>query len=142
MPGVYAVHRQTKAVSPELKRFVVTEDASGSGALTISPAIIATGVYKNVSALPADNAILTFDGSANTSYRRSLLFQKGFAAFGTADLVKPPNENASSKNFQGLSMRCIVDSYDPRTDILITRLDILYGYTMLRPQLASSIWHT
>lgn len=141
LPGVFRVHPETKAAEQGLRQFVVLADFQGTGALQISPAIIPSGRYQNVTVAPADNANLTFMGSANQSYRRSVLFDKGFGCFATADLVLPPNEKASIKRFENISLRCIVDSYDPRQDLLITRLDVLYGYTILREQLAVNIWH-
>jgi hypothetical protein len=85
---------------------------------------------------------MTFIGAASTAYKRSLLFQKGFACFGTADLVLPPNQKATRKVYDGISMRLIQDYYDGVKDRLYTRLDVLYGYKVLRPDLAVNIWHT
>jgi hypothetical protein len=139
---VFDVHPETKASTGVLKQFTVTADATGAGTLTITPAIIASGPHQNVSAVPDDDDILTFVGAASTAYKQSVLFQKGFAAFGTADLVLPPNQKASRKVYDGISLRIIQDYYDGVKDRLYTRLDVLYGNKILRPDLAQKIWHT
>ncbi|MCF6327586.1 MAG: hypothetical protein L3J21_09890 [Devosiaceae bacterium] len=142
MPGVFAVHPETKANIGELRQFAVLADFNGAGTISVSPALIVTGPYQNCSASPADNAPLTFVGEASTAYKQSLLFQKGFACFATADLVIPPNQQVSRQNFEGISMRIIEDSFDVVNDRLYTRVDVLYGFKMLRPGLACKLLHT
>jgi len=121
---------------------VVLDDAAGAGTLSISPAIVASGPYQNVDAAPADNAALTFKGASATTYNQSLLFQKGFAAIGFADLVLPKGVHMANRKVKdGISMRLVSD-YDVINDRVLTRLDVLYGYKVLRPQLACKILHT
>ena len=139
---VFAVHPETKVSTGVLKQFTVTTAATGAGDLVISPAIIASGPHQNVSAIPDDGDVLTFVGAASTAYKQSLLFQKGFACIGTADLVLPKGVHmASRQNYDGISMR-IVQDYDVVNDRVLTRLDCLYGFKVLRPDLAVKIWHT
>ncbi len=135
--GVFDVHPETKQSTGQLKQFVVTADASsGATSLSVSPAIIASGASQNVSAAPADNAVLTFAGSASTAVGTSLLFQKEAFAFATADLVMPKGVDFAAREvLDGISMR-IVRQYDINNDKFPTRLDVLYGYKTLRPQLA------
>lgn len=140
--NVYSVHPETKESTGVLQQFTVLADAAGAGTLSIAPNIITGGAYKNVDSVPANNAALTFLGAASTVYNQSLLFQKGFAAFGTADLVMPKGVHmASRRNFDGISMRLISD-YDVTNDRMLTRLDVLYGFKVLRPQLAVKLLHT
>ena len=139
---VFDVHPETKESTGVLKQFTVTADATGAGDLTITPAIIASGPHQNVSAIPDDDDVLTFVGAASTAYKQSLLFQKGFACMGTADLVLPKGTHmASRQNYDGISMR-IVQDYDVVKDRVYTRLDCLYGFKLLRPDLAVKLWHT
>lgn len=140
--GVFDVHPESKVTRAELKQFTVLADFTGAGTITCSPAIISSGPYKNCSASAANNQKLVFVGAASTAYKQSLLFQKGFACFGTADLVLPPGEKASRLNKDGISLRIIQDYYDGVKDRLYTRLDILYGYKVLRPSLAVKVLHT
>lgn len=133
--GVYSVHPETKVSTGVLQQFVI-----GSGATTtsfhISPSIITSGATQNVSGSPADNAAVTFAGTASTAVQTSLLFQKGAFAFATADLVMPQGVDFASRQvLDGVSMR-IVRAYDINNDKFPCRLDVLYGYKTLRAQLA------
>jgi hypothetical protein len=48
----------------------------------ISPAIIAGGAYQNVTARPADNAVITVvSGSASTAYTQNLIWHKDAITF-------------------------------------------------------------
>lgn len=133
--GVYSVHPETKVSTGVLQQFVI-----GSGATTtsfpISPAIVTSGATQNVSGSPADNAAITFAGTASTAVQTSLLFQKEAFAFATADLVMPQGVDFAAREvMDGLSMR-IVRAYDINNDKFPCRLDVLYGYKTLRAQLA------
>ena len=134
--GVYSVHPETKVSTGVLQQFVI-----GSGATTtsfpITPAIVTSGATQNVSGSPADNAAITFAGTASTAVQTSLLFQKEAFAFATADLVMPQGVDFAAREvMDGLSMR-IVRAYDINNDKFPCRLDILYGYQTLRAQLAA-----
>lgn len=140
--GVFDVHPETKASTGVLKQFVVLVGGTGTATLTVSPALIATGPHQNASAAAANNATITFLGAASTAYNQSLLFQRGFAAFGTADLILPKGVHMASRQvYDGLSMR-IVQNYDIVKDVVYTRADVLYGHAVLRPQLGSRQLHT
>ncbi|MHB1099383.1 MAG: P22 phage major capsid protein family protein [Burkholderiales bacterium] len=142
--NVYRVHPETKLSTGELQEFTVrTDHVGGAGTLDISPGIIITGPYQNCSAQAATGAAITFKGAASTAYKQSLLFQKGFACFATADLVLPTKGvmAASRQVYDGISMRMVQD-YDVVKDRIYTRLDVLYGYKILRPQLAVKVLHT
>jgi len=139
---VYDVHPETKASTGVLKQFTVLADFTGAGTITCAPALIATGPYQNASASAANNKKLTFIGAASTAYNRSLLFNKGFAVFGSADLVLPKGTHMASRQvYDDISMRLVQD-YDVVKDRMYTRIDTLYGYKVLRPQLACVIKHT
>lgn len=140
--GCNAVHPETKEDTGVLKRFVVTAALSAAGNLSISPAIIKSGPHQNVSAYPTDGGDITTIGVAGTTYNQSLLFQKGFMALGTADLVMPNGvDMASRQNYDGISLRLIRD-YDISKDRIYTRIDCLYGSKVLRPDLAYRLLHT
>ncbi|HEY5723146.1 MAG TPA: P22 phage major capsid protein family protein [Allosphingosinicella sp.] len=135
--GVNSVHPETKADSGVLQQFVVTADyAGGAGDLSVSPAFISTGPTQNVSALPADNAAISIAGTASTNYGQSLLFHPDAFGFATADLVMPSGVDFARREvLDGVSMR-VVRQYDINTDRFPTRIDVLYGFKTLRPQLA------
>ena len=133
--GVFSVHPETKVSTGVLQQFVI-----GAGATTtsfpITPAIVATGATQNVSNTAADNSAVTFLGTASTAVQTGLLYQKEAFAFATADLVMPSGVDFASRQvLDGISMR-IVRQYDINNDKFPCRLDVLYGYKTLRPQLA------
>jgi len=141
--NVTAVHPETKVPLGVRQQFVVTEDVnsngSGQATIQISPAIYsAAGARQNVSAAPADNAPLLFAAGSGggVTYGQSLLFHEDAFTFATADLVMPRGVDWGAREvYDGISMR-IVRQYDINADKFPTRLDIVYGYKTLRPQLA------
>jgi hypothetical protein len=144
--SVNAVHAETKQDLGYLKQFVVTADATpgaGGGSLFISPSIISSGARQNVSAAPADGAEVFKRESDDTTaignaadYYVGLGFHKDAFAFATADLVMPKGVDFAAREIMdGLSMR-IVRQYDINNDNLPCRIDLLYGYKTIRPELA------
>lgn len=133
--GVFRVHPETKQATNALQQFVVGTGATATS-YPISPAIVTTGAGQNVSVSPANGAAVTLAGTANTPYGLSMAYQKGAFAFATADLVMPRGVDFASREvFDGISMR-IVRQYDINTDKFPCRLDVLYGFKTVRPQLA------
>lgn len=143
---VFDVHPETKATLATLKRFVVTADATpgaGGGSLFIYPGIVASGSKQNVSAAAADGKIIykrESDGSTGignaADYSISMGYHKDAFAFSTADLVMPSGVDFSAREvLDGISMR-IVRDYDINNDQFPCRIDVLYGYKTIRPQLA------
>lgn len=138
--GVFDVNPVTKATLPFLKQFVVKSDGSsnagGNLTLTIAPQIITTGAFQTVSAAPADNAALTFVGTANTSYTNNLYFDRNAFALVTVPMVKPPGAvECSRMSKNGISVR-VIPFYDGTNDKSTWRLDVLYGTKTIDPRLA------
>ena len=138
----YAVHPETKATLRYLQPQVVTEDyAGGAGSLKISPGIVSSGAKQNVSAaIAADQLIVKVGAGASETYIQSLGFHKDAFAFVTADLIDVAKFGAwGSRQVQdGISLR-IARQYDITNDKIPTRMDVLYGYKTVRPQLACRI---
>lgn len=138
--GVYDVNPVTKATLPILKQFVVkangSSDGSGNLTLTIAPQIITSGAFQTVSAAPADNAALTFLGTANTNYSNALMFDKNAFALCMVPMVKPPGSvDCSRQSKNGISVR-VIPYYDGTNDVSNWRLDVLYGTKTIDPRLA------
>lgn len=140
--GVNRVHPETKDDTGILQQFVITEDyAGGSGVISVSPAMIAddADAYKNLSALPADNAVISLFATAGQAHDMSLAFHKEAFAFASVDLPMPDGVDFMSRQlYEGISMRIIRD-YDINTDQFPCRIDVLYGYKTIRPELATRI---
>ena len=137
LPGVNRVHPETKADTGVLQQFVVTADVSAGGTtVNISPAIVTSGATQNVTGSPTNSQAIAKVGGAAATYGISMAYQKGAFAFATADMVMPRGVDFASREvFDGISMR-IVRQYDINNDKLPCRVDILYGYKSIRPQLA------
>lgn len=138
--GVYRVHPETKQSTGVLQQFVVTEDVtadvSGNATVKISPSIVTTGAFKNVSGSPIDNAQISVAGTASTAHGISMAYHKDAFCFATADLVMPKGVDFAAREvYDGISMR-IVRAYDINNDKFPCRIDVLYGYKTIRPQLA------
>jgi hypothetical protein len=135
--GVFRVHPETKASTGVLQQFVVTVAAlSGAQTWTISPTPVASGALQNVSVLPANGNAITFAGTASTASGISLAYHPDFATFASADLEMPRGVDMASRAQQdGISIR-LVRQYDINNDFLPTRLDVLWGISVIRPQLA------
>jgi hypothetical protein len=140
--GVFEVHPETKAATGRLQSFVVTADATMSGttgSIGISPAIVTSGATQNVASSPADSAAVTIVGAANGAYEQELAFHRDAFAFATADLVMPKGVDFAAREvYDGVSMR-IVRAYDINNDAFPCRIDVLYGYQTIRPQLACRV---
>jgi len=139
--GVNRVHPETKANTGVLQQFVVTADSGTSATtLAVSPAITATGGRQNVSAVPADNAAISkVGGGASADWQETLAFSKNAFAFATADLILPNGVDFAAREVSdGISMRIIRD-YAISSDTMPCRIDVLYGYKAIRPQLAARV---
>jgi len=143
--GVYAVHPVTKVAYDYLQQFVVTADATADGSgyadLSVYPAMYTTGGRQNISAFPnSSGGTVTFFGSASTGYSNSLAYQKSAFRLVSAPLVLPDGVHMASQERQdGISIRVIQD-YVPLTDKMIMRVDVLYGFTAVRPEWATRLW--
>jgi hypothetical protein len=142
--NVYAVNPQTRESTGALQQFVATADAvavAGAYTVSVSPAIYTSGqALATVDSFPQATATVTFLGSASTQYPQNLLYHKDAIAFATADLVMPQGVDMASRQVHnGISMR-IVRQYDINNDRMPCRIDVLYGYSVIRPQLACRMW--
>lgn len=137
----FRVHPETKVSTGVLHQFVCTADqTSGTTTIAFSPSIVLGGAKQNCS-IPTTSATaaISFLGTASTAVGTSMLYQEGAFAFATADLIMPKGVDFSAREvFDGISMR-IVRQYDINNDKFPARLDVLYGYKTIRPQLAARL---
>jgi len=140
---VYAVNPQTRESTGSLQQFTVTAVATGSSTatLSISPALFSAGqALATVNILPIAGKTVTMLGNANGQYAQNLVYHKDAITFATADLLMPQGVDMASRQVHnGISMR-IVRQYDINNDRLPCRIDVLYGYSTIRPQMACRIW--
>lgn len=137
--GVYAVNPRNKQPTTHLQNFTVTaqaaSDGSGNATLAISPAITPTGAYQNVSASPANGAVITVIGTASTGYAQNLAFVRDAIGLVTVPLELPEGVDFKAREtYKNVSMR-IIRAYDINNDVFPARMDILYGTTCFYPEL-------
>jgi len=139
--NVFRVHPETKANTGELQQFVLTADAGTSAtSLAISPAIVTSGGRQNVTGSPADNAPINKIGAgANETLVQSLAYHRDAFAFVTADLPLPEGTDwARREVYDGISISMVRD-FNISDRSFPCRLDVLYGYKAIRPQLATRV---
>ena len=143
--GVYAVNPQTRESTGSLQQFVVTADvtasAGGEATVEISPAIYTSAnALATVASFPQNNDVVTFIGSASTAYPQNLVYHRDAISFATADLLLPQGVDMASRQVHnGISMR-VVRQYDINNDRMPCRIDVLYGYSVIRPEMAVRLW--
>ena len=148
--GVYAVNPQNRQAygSNKLRNFVVKSAVAltnGNTSVTVSPALIYGGQFQNVTASPAASAAVTpynIGVSSNSTYSpQNIIMHRSAFALAICDLELPEGVHfagrASDKEI-GLSMR-IVRQYTVNNDSIPTRLDVLYGWAPLYPELACRV---
>lgn len=133
--NVFDVHPETKQQYAQLKQFTITGITDVS-TYTISPPVYISGARQNVTGIGTSTSTqgLTWLGSPNSTYALGLMYHKDAFTFATAAL--PLMADASKcvrKTFDGLSLR-VWQASDIRNDELLTRVDILYGHAVLRPE--------
>jgi len=143
LSNVYAVNPVTKATLAFRKQFVVLEDtvtAAGDTAIKISPPIITSGAYQNVSAVPVDGTTtIAKIGTGGSSYRQNLMFTKNAFALVSVPLIAPPGAvDVGRQSYKGLNVR-VIPVYDGITDESAWRLDILYGVKTIDERLAHRV---
>jgi len=147
---VYAVNPQNRQAygSNKLRNFVVKSAVAltnGNTSVTVSPALIYGGQFQNVTASPTSGVAVTpyqIGVSSNSVYSpQNIIMHRNAFTLAVADLELPEGVHfagrASDKEI-GLSMR-VVRQYTINNDSIPTRLDVLYGWAPLYPELACRV---
>lgn len=139
--GCNAVHPETKQSLGYAKQFVITADSGASAtSLSISPAIVLSGPRQNVSAAPTDTGAISKVGAGNGELLNgSMMFFRDAFTFATADLPMPDGTDKAYRAVVDNISVSIVRDFSISDRTFPCRLDVLYGYAALRPQLATRI---
>lgn len=151
--NTYSANPDNLQNTGQLQQFVVlasgnangtyTCDANGNATISISPPIFTSsnGALQTVTVSPANGATIVWSGNANgTTYVNNVAYHQDAFTLATADLVLPGGVDfAARENYDGISMR-IVRAYDITNDLFPTRIDVLYGFAALRPEMACRIY--
>lgn len=140
--GCFSVNPVTKQTTNQLMQFVVTANASSDGAgnltMTVSPAIITAGPFQNVTASPTNGGAVTVNGTAATSYARNLAWHQDafeLAVVKMVDLAEFGGWGAV-RSQDGFSLR-VFRQAAISTDTVGNRVDALYGWATVYPELAT-----
>jgi hypothetical protein len=143
--GIFSVNPQTRESTGSLQQFVVTALNTAASSeyanVQVSPPMYsASHPLATITALPGDGAAVTFLGAPSTGYPQNLSYHKNAIAFATADLLMPQGVDMASRQVHnGISMR-IVRQYDINNDRMPCRVDVLYGYNVIRPEMGVRMW--
>jgi len=141
--GVNAVNPQTRESTGSLFQFVALADATAVSTaitVTVAPIYSAANALATVDALPASGAAVVFVGAASSQYAQNLVYHKDAITFATADLLLPQGVDMAARAVHnGISLR-VVRQYDINNDRMPCRIDVLYGFNAIRPQMACRIW--
>jgi hypothetical protein len=146
--NVYAVNPQNRQPygTNRLRNFVVTSAVTiasgGSASVTVSPAIITAGQFQNVFvSATSSSAVVTPFNNTGTVSPQNIILHRNAETLACADLELPMGVvfagRASDKEL-GLSIR-VVRQYTINNDSVPCRLDVLYGWAMLYPELACRV---
>lgn len=137
-PGVFAVNPQSRRSTGQLAQFVVTADvAAAATVLPVSPALVATGAFQNVSNATTAGSFAIF-GAAGAGYSANVGFHKDAFTLACVPLVQVSSgtgAKSSTASSNGFTIR-VTEGYDVREDLSIMRLDVLFGWAATYPELA------
>jgi len=138
----YAVNPQTRESTGSLFQFVVlaSSTTTTTATVTVAPMYSANHALATMLTLPANSKAVVFVGAASTQYPQNLVYHKDAITFATADLLLPQGVDMAARAVHnGISLR-VVRQYDINNDRMPCRIDVLYGFSTIRPQMACRIW--
>jgi hypothetical protein len=139
---VYAVNPQTRESTGSLFQFVAlaSSTATTTATVTVAPMYSASHALATMTSLPANNKAVVFVGAPSSQYAQNLVYHKDAITFATADLLLPQGVDMASRAVHnGISLR-VVRQYDINNDRMPCRIDVLYGFSTIRPQMGVRMW--
>jgi len=138
----FAVNPQTRESTGSLFQFVAlaSSTTSTTATVTVAPMYSANHALATMLTLPVSGKAVVFTGTASTQYPQNLIYHKDAITFATADLLLPQGVDMAARAVHnGISLR-VVRQYDINNDRMPCRIDVLYGYSTIRPQMACRLW--
>jgi hypothetical protein len=144
LPGVYAVNPQTRLSTGSLANFVVTADvAQGATSIPISPAIVTSGAFQNVTASPTNGSPYVIVGAASTSYKTNVAYHKDAFTLAMVPMWAPPGGkgviDVAQESHKGFTLK-VTEFYDGVNDNSIMRIDVLFGWAATYPELSTKYY--
>ena len=147
LSGVYEVHPESKQNTGRLQQFVVQSavtltTTATAYTVTVKPGLMygSGNAFQNTvlsGVANTDNLTVTRIGAASTAFGQDLFFHQDAFAFVTVDLedMSPYGANCTRATSDSVSMR-FIQQYDASVDVVRARLDVLWGFAELLPELA------
>jgi len=140
LPGVFAVNPQSRVSTGVLAQFVVTADvAAAATVLPISPAIVTSGAFQNVTASPTTGAPFVIFGTVSGAYQANVGFHKDAFTLAMVPMWAPPGGkgviDVAQETYKGFTVK-VTEFYDGVNDNSIMRLDVLFGWAATYPELS------
>ena len=142
---VFAINPQNRQSTGSLKNFVITattQPGTGSTAtLSISPAMVTSGPYQNVtngtvSTASGKVSVLTGTPTVASTFVQNIAFTRDAMGLVMVPLEIPQGVDfAARETYRNISMR-VIRAYDINNDVFPTRIDILYGTAVYYDELA------
>ena len=138
----FAANPQTRESTGSLFQFVALTSSTSTttATVTVAPMYSAGNALCTMVSLPLTGKAVIFVGAASGSFPQNLVYHKDAIAFATADLLLPQGVDMASRAVHnGISLR-VVRQYDINNDRMPCRVDVLYGFNTIRPQMACRIF--
>jgi hypothetical protein len=139
----FAVNPQTRESTGSLFQFVALADATAVSTaitVTVAPIYTSANALATVDSFPTAGKAVVFVGAASSQYAQNLVYHKDAITFATADLLLPQGVDMAARAVHnGISLR-VVRQYDINNDRMPCRIDVLYGFNTIRPQMGCRIW--
>lgn len=143
LPGVNYVNPQSRKDTGVQAQFVVTADvAQGATSIPISPAIVTTGAFQNVTASPTTGQPYVIEGAASTSYNTNVAYHKDAFTLAMVPLWTPPKNgvmDVAQEEHEGFRVR-VIWYYDGVNDVSNMRIDVLFGWAATYPELSAKYY--
>jgi hypothetical protein len=142
---VFAINPQNRQSTGSLKNFVITATtqpgAASTAVLQISPAMVTSGPYQNVtngtvSTASGKVSLVSGFATAASTFVQNLAFTRDAFGLVMVPLEIPQGVDfAARETYRNISMR-VIRAYDINNDVFPTRIDTLYGTTVYYDELA------
>jgi hypothetical protein len=140
LPGCFAVNPQSRTSTGVLAQFVVTANvAAAATSLPISPAIVTSGPFQNVTASPTTGSPFVIFGTVSAGYQANIAYHKDAFTLAMVPMWAPPGGrgviDVAQESYDGMTLK-VTEFYDGTNDNSIMRLDVLFGWAATYPELA------
>lgn len=140
LPGCFAVNPQSRTSTGTLAQFIVTADAAAAAtSLLISPAIVTSGPFQNVTASPTNTAPFVIFGTLGGAYAANVAYHRDAFTLAMVPMWAPAGGkgviDVARASYKGMNVK-VTEYFDGSNDQSIIRLDVLWGWAATYPELA------